>query len=135
MKLREAIEAFRGLDQIESTQQAHTKLRAQGFSYKQGHTNSPAQAVTPFTHPDGRVVHVHKRSGKVSQPKTEAVATITEAKVGDYVTTTDGRGGYVQSSKGGKLVVMLTNQPSNPKGSIFYVDAGNVKVNPGGPPV
>jgi len=64
----------------------------------------------------------------------ENFRTLHEAKAGDYVTTKDGRAGYVQSVTGGKLAVALSNQPSNKKGSIFYIDSADVTVNPGGKP-
>ena len=85
----------------------------------------------------------HKRLDKPTRPASagkrlhmsEALVYFRSLveKVGDYVTTADGIGGYVVSAKGGKLAVQVSNQPHD-KARLVWVDRDQVTVNPGGAP-
>jgi len=65
----------------------------------------------------------------------ETFRSLAEAKVGDYVTTTGGDKGYVQSVSGGRLAVKRTGGKPSSEGGVFYVDSKDANVNPGGSPL
>mgnify|MGYP001412422008 FL=1 len=119
------------------------KLKATPKPSSSPHSALPIRIKHPIrVRPSHRRIDVNKSFKSASAIKKhglreaiEMFRTISEAKAGDYVTTTGGDKGYVQSVEKGRLAVKRVGGKASAMGDIFYVDSKDATVNPGGPPL